>query len=92
MDFTISIAEIKSKFSEYISKTAYSNERYIITKRDKPIAALVNIDDLIKLKAYDEKEGLYAALSKWENFEEIQSFVQDSYESRQNEQGRKVSF
>ena len=92
MDFTISIAEIKSKFSEYISKAAYSNERYIITKRDKPIAALVNIDDLTKLKAYDEKEGLYTALSKWENFEEIESFVQESYESRQNEQGRKVSF
>jgi len=92
MDTTVSVAEIKARFSEYIAKAAYSKERYIITKRNKPIAALINIEDLLKVKSYNEQEGLYAAIGKWKNFEEIEHYLEEIYKGRQNEPGRKISF
>lgn len=92
MDNTVSIAEIKARFSEFIAKTAYSKERYIITKRNKPIAALVNIEDLLKIKSDHELEGLSAVIGKWINFEEIEPYVEEIYQGRQNEPGREISF
>ncbi len=92
MDITVSIAEMKARFSEYIAKTAYSKERYIITKRNKPIAALVNIEDLLMVKSAHEQEGLFAAIGKWENFEEIEPHLEEIYQGRQNEPGREISF
>jgi len=42
----ITIAKAKSHISELIAKSQFSHERFIITKRDKPVAALVSLDDL----------------------------------------------
>jgi prevent-host-death family protein len=43
---SISVAKAKSHISELIAKSQFSDERFIITKRDKPVAALVSLDDL----------------------------------------------
>ena len=92
MEIKVSVAEIKARFAEYVARAAYSNERYIITKRNKPIAALVNIEDLLKVKSYNEQEGLYSAIGKWKNFEDVEPYIEEIYKSRQNEPGRKISF
>ena len=42
----ISVAETKSHLSEIIAKSVHGHERFIITRRDKPVAAIVSLDDL----------------------------------------------
>ena len=67
----ISVAKAKSHISELIAKSQYSHERFIITRRDKPVAALVSFDDLKILKQYEEKQGLAAIAGKWQGFDEV---------------------
>jgi prevent-host-death family protein len=68
---SISIAKAKSHISELIAKSQFSHERFIITKRDKPVAALVSLDDLKILEQYEEKQGLAAIAGKWQGFDEV---------------------
>lgn len=68
---SISVAKAKSHISELIAKSQFSHERFIITKRDKPVAALVSLDDLKILEQYGEKQGLAAIAGKWQGFEEV---------------------
>jgi len=68
---SISVAKAKSHISELIAKSQYSHERFIITKRDKPVAALVSLDDLKILEQHEEKQGLAAIAGKWQGFEEV---------------------
>ena len=44
----INVSEAKSRFSELISR-ASAGERFIIQRRDKPIAALINVETLEKI-------------------------------------------
>ena len=68
---TISIVEAKSHLSELIAKSAYNHERFVITKRNKPVAALVSIEDLEVLKQHQERQGLAAIVGNWQGFDEI---------------------
>jgi len=88
----ISIAEAKNNFSEYISRAAYMDENIIITKRGKPVAGLVSCKDLEKLKAIRKSSSLKDIVGKWKNFEEIEGFVQESFNTRIKDKGRNVSF
>jgi len=45
---TLNVVEAKSKFSDYLSRTA-SGERFIIQRRGRQVAALINIDELRQL-------------------------------------------
>ncbi len=90
---TISVAEAKSHLSELLAKSAYNNEKFIITRRNKPIAALVSIDDLRKIEQYEERKGLSDLIGKWSGFEEISEFIDDVKAIRKKGgTGRDVSF
>lgn len=71
MTTSISVAKAKSHISELIAKSQYSHERFIITRRDKPVAALVGLDDLKVLEQHEEKQGLAAIAGKWQGFDEV---------------------
>ena len=71
MTTSISVAKAKSHISELIAKSQYSHERFIITRRDKPVAALVSLDDLKVLEQHEEKQGLAAIAGKWQGFDEV---------------------
>jgi prevent-host-death family protein len=88
----ISVAEAKSNFSEYISRVAFANEKLIITKRGKPVAGLVSLEDIKRLKQKSESAGLKKVIGKWKNFDEIESEIKKTYNKRSKEQGRNVSF
>ena len=45
----ISVAEAKSRFSELISR-ASSGERFVIQRRERPVAALISVDELERLE------------------------------------------
>jgi antitoxin (DNA-binding transcriptional repressor) of toxin-antitoxin stability system len=67
-------------------------ERFIITRRDKPVAAIVSLDDLKILEQYQERQGLAAVASSWPDFEEVAVAVIDLRElRRQGGGGRDVS-
>lgn len=92
IDSNISVAEAKSHFSEYISKVAYANKRIIITKRGKPIAALVSVEEIKKLKSSKEVKGLGETIGKWADFEDIKDNIKKVYLERSKDKGRDVSF
>lgn len=88
---SISIANAKSHFSEIIAKSAHGHERFIITRRDKPVAAIVSLDDLRIIEQYHERQGLAAVASSWPDFEEVATAVIDLDElRRQGGEGRNV--
>lgn len=46
---TINVAEAKSRFSELISRAA-AGERIIIQRRERPVAALIGVEELERLQ------------------------------------------
>ncbi len=89
----VSVAEAKSHLSELIAKSAHSQERFIITRRDKPVAALVSLDDLRIIEQHRQVEGLAAIAGKWKGFDELAEALGEIEALRQNGGGgRDVSF
>ena len=74
---TVSVAKAKSHLSELLAKSAYNNEKFIITRRNKPIAALVSLRDLQLIEQHQERNGLAAAAGKWQGFEEVAQSIED---------------
>lgn len=89
---TVSIAEAKSNFSEYVSRAAFMGEKILLTKRGKPVAAIVSCNDLEKLKALKKAEGLKSVIGKWKDFEDIKEHIENSVKSREASKNRNVSF
>ncbi|MCJ8502485.1 type II toxin-antitoxin system Phd/YefM family antitoxin [Desulfatitalea alkaliphila] len=67
----ISVTEARANLSAILSKCAYGNEQYVIMRRNKPVAALVSVDDLGIVEQHEERKGLASVVGKWEGFEEI---------------------
>ena len=88
----VSVATAKTHFSELIAKSQYSHERFIITRRNKPVAALVSLEDLQLLEQHVEKQGLAAIAGKWHGFDEVVKAMGDVETLRANGgKGRDVS-
>jgi prevent-host-death family protein len=88
----VSVANAKSHLSELIAKSAHGHERFVITRRDKPVAALVSLDDLKIIEQHQERQGLAAVASLWPDFEEVAEALTDLGElRRQGGAGRDVS-
>ena len=45
-----SVADAKKNLSELMSRAAYNNERFLIQRRGKPMAALISVEDLARLE------------------------------------------
>ena len=43
---TMTIAQARSQFAEVINRVNYGGERFLITRRGKPIAAIGHVEDL----------------------------------------------
>ncbi len=56
----ISVGDAKSRFSEMISRVA-SGERFVIRRRNKPVAALISTADLEKL---DDRQKIAADVAR----------------------------
>ncbi len=89
---TVSIAEAKSSFSEYISRVAYAGERILITKRGKPIAGLVSYKELEKIKKLKKADGLKGIIGQLKEFEGFSDTLDEVYADRKKDGGRDVSF
>jgi hypothetical protein len=72
---------------------ALQKERYIIERRGKAVAALVNVDELRRIEALPEKNGkrgLLAAVGAWEDYARLDKFVADLYSARRKSKDRRV--
>jgi len=88
----ISVADAKSHLSELISRSAYARERFVITRRNKPAAALVSLADLQIIEQHEERQGLASIAGNWEGFEEVAENLENLHQLRQNGGiGRNVS-
>ncbi len=89
---TVPIAEVKSRFSEYASRSAHGHEHFIITRRGKPLAALVGLDDLAVIESLEARRGLAVAMEKWSGVEELREGAEEAFRERSaQEEGRDVS-
>jgi len=89
----VSVADAKKQFSEYVSRSAFTDCRIIINKGNRPLAAIVGMKDLQNLEQSDKRRGLLATIQKWDNFDELQDDIAEAVEKRHTEwAGRDVSF
>lgn len=90
---TVSVANAKAHLSELIAKSSFAHERFIITRRNKPVAALVSLEDLQLIEQQEERQGLSSIAGKWKGFEEVSEKLKDLHQLRQKGgSGRNVSF
>lgn len=89
----ISVAEAKSHLSEYIARSGHGRERFVISRRGKPVAALVSVEDLRIIEQHEEQQGLAAIAGAWPDFNEVEAGLGDLGRLRQSGGGgRDVSF
>ena len=81
---TVSVAKAKAHLSELKAKSSFGHERFIITRRNKPVAALVSLEDLQIIEQHEERQGLISAAGKWSDFEEVSSSLDDIHSLRQH--------
>ena len=88
---TIGVGEAKKRFSEIMSRVVYGGERFIVSRRGKPMVALVSADDLEMLDGQAEApRGLLAAVGAIEDFEELDDIVKAIYRQRQDPEDRPI--
>jgi prevent-host-death family protein len=51
----MSTVEARENFSELINQAAYGNKRIVLTRRGKPLVAVISIDDLDQLNAMKQQ-------------------------------------
>ena len=89
---TVSVADAKKQFSEYLHRSALGACRVVITKRNRPVAALVSLQDLEEIEQAEKRKGLLSIVGKWEGFEEIERDIDAAVADRHLEgSGRDVS-
>jgi prevent-host-death family protein len=89
----VSVVDAKRDFSELMSRTALQEERFIIERKGKAMAALVSVKDLERLETLTGekgKKGLLAAIGAWEEHPQIEALVSDLYAAREKAKDRPV--
>ncbi len=74
----IPAAEVKKHLPDYLSRSAHGECRVVVTRRGRPMAAIVSLDDLQELEQRDERAGLASIVGKWKGFEEIAAAVKSA--------------
>lgn len=91
----INVVEAKKRFSEIIGEVSFKKEKFIIKRKNRPVAAIVTLQDLEEIRSKGdiaEKRGLIAALGAWEEFEDLEDVIEEIYKKRAQAKDRDVSF
>lgn len=54
----LSIVELRKSISEVINATHYTKERHVVVRHNKPVAAIVSIEDYELLESLEDKVDL----------------------------------
>lgn len=58
MHKTVSVAEAKNRFSDLLNRVIYRHERIVVSKRGKPVGAIVATKDLARLEEMEKRDIL----------------------------------
>lgn len=64
----ISTADARDRLAEIVNRAAYGKERVVLSRRGKPLAALVPIEDIQALEALEDQrdaQELQARMAEW---------------------------
>jgi len=61
----ISVTKARKEFAELINRTAYRKERYVVTRRNKGVVAIVPMEDLEIIEEIEERIDLEEAKKAW---------------------------
>jgi len=94
-------ADVKTRLSEFINRVLYRDERIIISRRGKPIAALVSLEDLHRLEALEREEkrgddsesdhAIMRAFGGWSTRDDLDELVTEIYANREAVRGREIN-
>ena len=68
-DETLSTAEARERFSEVLNRASFGKERVVLTRRGKPLVAVVPIEDVAVLEALEDARDaaeIAARVQEWE--------------------------
>jgi len=51
---TVSVSAARSKFQELLNRVGFGQERILVERRGKPIAAIISVEDLKRLEAIED--------------------------------------
>ena len=57
----LSITEVREELADIVNRVAYGGDRVLLCRRDKPLVALVSIDDLALLEELEDRMDVAAA-------------------------------
>jgi prevent-host-death family protein len=57
----VTTASARKNFSDLINRVAYGKDRVVLTRRNKPLAAVVPIEDMQLIEEIEDREDLKAA-------------------------------
>lgn len=87
-DQLYSLTEAKAKFSELINRVHFRHEKFVITKKGKPVALVLPIDEP---REGEKAEGLILARSALSGMDEtIDEMVSEIYDRRSKEKAREI--
>src|SRR5688500_6258019 len=91
----ISVGNARAQLSALMTKVAHGGETYVIERRGKPLAALVNVDDLQQIERQratgGRPLGALALVGAWRGLmdaDEIDEMVADIYAQRDRDVSR----
>jgi prevent-host-death family protein len=59
-DEDISIADLRARLGDLVSRVSYNHERVVITKHGKPVAAIISASDLEKFEELEDWNDIQA--------------------------------
>lgn len=91
----VSATEAKAHFSELIAEVTHGGSPVIIERHGRPVAALVDLDDLAQItrdKPAGQPLGALALVGAWRDVDDatIDALISDIYAQRLKESGRPV--
>jgi len=60
-DAAVTTAAARKNFSDLINRVAYGKDRVVLTRRNRPLAAVVPIEDIALIEEIEDREDLKAA-------------------------------
>lgn len=57
----VTTAVARKNFSDLINRVAYGKDRVVLTRRNKPLAAVVPIEDIALIEEIEDREDMKAA-------------------------------
>jgi prevent-host-death family protein len=60
-DEDISIAELRARLGDLVSRVSYKHDRVVITRHGKPVAALISASDMEKFEELEDLNDIRAA-------------------------------